>query len=104
MPALDPETRRETWRRYYSRVMATKDGREGRAARERQRRPSWLGRAVEELISDPDASVTITGRSVTVQAQWTGWAIKRFDRGSLAASMSEAIACRAHYRRAHPND
>ena len=104
MPALDPETRRETWRRYYGRVTSTKEGREGRAARERERRPTWLGQAVQELIGDAGASVTITGRSVAVQAQWTGWAIKRFDRGSLAASMREAVACRAHYRRAHPND
>lgn len=104
MPALDPEVRRETWRRYYVRTMATKDGREGRAARERDRRPSALGRAVQELIADPGASMTITGRSVAVQAQWTGWAIKHFENGSLAASLREAIACRAHYRRAHPND
>lgn len=104
MPARDPETRRETWRRYYDRKMATKDGREVRAARERERRPSWLGKAVQELIGDPGAALTISGRSVAVQAQWTGWAIKRFDGTSLAASMREAVACRAHYRRTHPND
>ena len=52
MPARDPETRRETWRRYYDRKMATKDGREVRAARERERRPSWLGKAVQEALVD----------------------------------------------------
>lgn len=104
MPALDPETRRETWRRYYARVTSSQEGRDGRAAIERSRRPSWLWKAIEELTSDDGASVTITGRSVAVQAQWTGWAIKQFEGGSLAACLREALACRAFYRRAHPND
>lgn len=63
--------------------------------------------ALEELMADTGAVVQLVqgrGHPVVVTAAWTRWAPMRFTSRSLSISLREAIDCREHYRRAHPND
>ena len=60
-----------------------------------------------ELMADAGAVVQLVqgrGNPVIVTAAWTRWAPMRFTSRSLSISLREAIDCREHYRRAHPND
>ena len=103
MPTLDPERRRANERRRYARIMATPEGREKLAGKARRISPSWLRCALDILCADAD-SVILKGEAVIVQAEWTRWAPMRFSAGSREDNLREAIVCRAHYRRTHPND